>query len=301
MINRRTSMLLLAFLNIIAGLISSGLAQEEHTNLDAKQIMGSLVTSEYMRKVAIIHGMKTTTYEHKIADGFTLQRTESEPTNNPLGISLVQIKNEDGSWQLRPDMIIRMDFRNLNSSGSKMPDFNMQFTYTMQEEITNGVSYFVITQEYSDRAQAQLLQAVEMLNKNENWSAKDIKDTELVIPAKYVYYIGKDDRMIHGLQTYNRNGQAITEVFYSTISTNALPDSLFQLPSNLKEVVTKSYADFHRILPYVPPDLIAKAKMSGVKPVSKHLFPLIFAISLLLLPLGFLLRSYFIGDRSKGL
>jgi outer membrane lipoprotein-sorting protein len=298
MINKRTSGLLLALLLLIASSVSTSLAQEVHTNLDAQQIMNSINSPQNLQMIYIINGMKSTVYQHKTADGFTLQRIETESVTNPFGMKYIQLKNKDGSWQLRPDMAIRMDFmNNQNPNQSKKPISDIQTTYTAQEETVHDEPCYVVTEAFSDQTKAQLLQAV-LMSKNGTRRAKDIAQ---VIPAKILYYIGKDDRMIHGVQTYNSEGQVIADVFYSTISTNEiLPDSLFQVPAGLKEAITKSSEEYRKIRPYLPPDLIKAAEVRG-KPLPTHVFQSIIATSLLLLPLGLLLRFYFARTRSKHL
>jgi hypothetical protein len=256
---KRVSGLLLVFLTLLAFSVSNVPAQDKEAKLDAQQIMNDVITPKDSCTVVVAHGIKATTYTHVTSDGLTFTRFETEsltnislgPLTNGVKIKELKIINREGTWNVRPDMAIRMDYLNDPMPNQEKPSLNPGSTFTVEEKTNQEQPIYVVTETYSQQSVTEFLKAIapSMEGKNPNYLAK-------IIPTKMVYSIGKSDHLIHGVKSLNSQGTVLFDVLYSSINTNPVAEALFEVPPDLKRVVvTKTDHEGNVIMPYLPPEI----------------------------------------------
>jgi hypothetical protein len=298
----RVSGLLLVFLPLLAFSVSNVLAQDKVVKLDAQQIMNDVITPKDSCTVVVAHGIKATTYTHVTSDGLTFNRFETEsltnislgPLTNGVKIKELKIKNREGTWQVRPDMAIRMDYLKDPMPNQEKPSLNAGSTFTVEEKANQGEPIYVVTEKYSPQSVAEFLKAIapSMKGKNPEYLAK-------IIPAKMVYSIGKSDHLIHGVKSLNSQGTVLFDVLYSSINTNPLAEALFEVPPDLKRVVvTKTDHENNVIMPYLPPEL--KNLQKQPRKAHPERIIILTLLSLTCLgPIGFVLYFRYFRERPR--
>jgi hypothetical protein len=297
---KRVSGLLLVFLPLLAFSVSNVLAQDKEVKLDARQIMNDVISPKDSCTVVVARGIKATTYTHVTSDGLTLTRLETEcltniilgPLTNGVKIEELKIINREGTWKVRPDMAIRMDFLKDPMRNQEKPSLNAGSTFTVEEKTIQEAPIYVVTETYSPQSVAEFLKAVAPSMKG-----RKPKDLAKIIPAKMVYSIGKSDHLIHGVKSLNTQATVLFDVLYSSINTNPVAEALFEVPSDVKRVVVKTEQEYKSILPYLPPEIKNLPKHSRKFPA--HPVPTIILTLVLLGPLGFVLYFHYFSKRPR--
>jgi len=204
------------------------------------QMGGTPITSKY--------------YQKNTPDEVNLTRIES----NIFGQNSIILSNRKGMFNIIGDKAINLEFvGNMNKGAVKEMFSNIETskvendktTFTIEELMSKDIPYVVIgvKTDYSDehkKAKSKMLS-----NAMPKEAKKYLKNMnfEDFIPFVQEYYIGKVDKFIYKIVSYNLKGKAISKISYESVELNCdLKDEIFEVPSNMKIEIIKNAGDMFK-------------------------------------------------------